>query len=49
MSVCVCSASMGCLRNKWDNECGNLLEMSELEDETSISSGKTLLSSQRDQ
>lgn len=24
------SASMGCLRNKWDNECGSLLEASEL-------------------
>lgn len=24
------SASMGCLRNKWDNECGSLIETSEL-------------------
>lgn len=34
--ICVRSASTGCLRNKWDNECGNLTETSELEDETGI-------------
>lgn len=34
--ICVRSASMGCLRNKWDNECGNLTETSELEDEIGI-------------